>query len=58
MPDYPLSATPRFLSVLFPLFMWGGTALTRRRPYLAVLGAFGAGLAFLSAEFSTWHFVS
>lgn len=58
MPDYPLSATPRFLSVVFPLFMWAGTALERRSLYLLVLGVFGVGLAFLSGQFSTWHFIS
>ncbi|HVE68084.1 MAG TPA: mannosyltransferase family protein [Solirubrobacteraceae bacterium] len=58
MPDYPLSATPRFLAVLFPLFMWGGAALARRDLYLLVLGASTAGLVFLTAEFSTWRFVS
>jgi hypothetical protein len=58
MPNSPLSATPRFLAVLFPLFMWGGAVLTRPRLLLPVLAVFGVGLAFLSAQFSTWHFVS
>jgi mannosyltransferase PIG-V len=56
--NYPLWSTPRFLVVLFPLFMWAGAALARPRLYLLVLTGFAVGLAFVSAEFATWHFVS
>jgi hypothetical protein len=58
MPDYPLSATPRFLAVVFPLFMWAGSTLANRRLYLLVLGVSALGLAFLSTQFSTWRFVA
>jgi hypothetical protein len=53
----PLMSLPRFLAVLFPLFMWLGAWLweggrTRR---VAVLGPSAAGLAAVSAVFATWH---
>jgi hypothetical protein len=57
IPEFPLWSTPRFLAVLFPLFMWAGDAL-RPRVYALALAVFAVGLAFVSAEFATWHFVS
>ena len=56
---WPLQSIPRYLSVLFPLFMWAGAWLAahpRARVPLLVLSA--AGLALLSAEFATWHYVA
>jgi Mannosyltransferase (PIG-V) len=54
-----LPGSSRYLSVLFPLFMWFGTYLSNRprtqRPVLVVSGLL---LAWLSAEFATWHLVA
>ena len=52
----PLMSLPRFVSVLFPLFMWLGLVCSeRRRLYLVVLGLFVSGLAGATALFATWH---
>jgi hypothetical protein len=50
-PDHPLMSLPRFVVVLFPLFLWAGTRPRAFRPLLLV---FGAGLAVLSARFGIW----
>ncbi len=50
-PVHPLMSLPRFLAVLFPLFLWLGTRERALRP-LAVV--FVAGLAVLSARFGVW----
>jgi hypothetical protein len=55
----PLMSIPRFLLVLFPLFMWLGAWLERRpraRPVL--LGASALLLAFFAGQFATWHWVA
>jgi hypothetical protein len=53
----PLMSLPRFLAVMFPLFMWLGAWLARggtlRRA--AVLAPSAAGLAAASAVVATWH---
>jgi hypothetical protein len=50
---------PRFLAVLFPLHMWAGWRLSRRRGVgLAALAASGAALAFFAGAFATWHWVA
>ncbi len=53
----PLMSLPRFLAVLFPLFMWLGLWLSEggRGRRLAVLVPSAAGLAAASAVASTWH---
>jgi hypothetical protein len=58
LPNAPLSSTPRFIAVIFPLFMWLGWALRWAWAYRAVLAAFALGLAYASAWFSSWRFVS
>jgi Mannosyltransferase (PIG-V) len=55
----PLMSIPRFLLVLFPLFMWLGAWLeprARARPVL--LGASALLLAFFAGQFATWHWVA
>src|SRR4051794_36431943 len=56
----PLMSLPRFLLVLFPLFMWLGwwTTCGGRRRELAVVGIELVGLAAFTAQFATWHFVA
>jgi hypothetical protein len=55
----PLMSLPRFLVVLFPLFMWAGVLLSEhacaRRPTLLASGAL---MAFFAAQFATWHWVA
>ncbi|HEY2768786.1 MAG TPA: mannosyltransferase family protein [Solirubrobacteraceae bacterium] len=55
----PLMSLPRFLVVLFPLFMWFGAFLQGRprvRPVLLVASALL--LAFFAGQFATWHWVA
>jgi hypothetical protein len=55
----PLMSLPRFLLVLFPLNIWLAVRLVSRpRLTRAVLVISALGLAFFSAEFSTWHWVA
>ena len=55
---HPLAATPRYIVVVFPIFMWMGWRLTARAAMWLVLCAFAAGLVYCAAMFSTWHFVA
>jgi hypothetical protein len=57
-PDHPLWSTPRFIAVLFPLFLWLGLVLRNRRWYVVVCVAFALGLAYCSARFSAWYWVA
>jgi hypothetical protein len=55
----PLMSLPRFLLVLFPLFMWLGAFLERRRrTRLVLLGASALALTFFAGQFATWHWVA
>jgi hypothetical protein len=51
---------PRFLAVLFPLFMWLGWWASRggRAREWALLGVWAAGLVVFTAQFATWHWVA
>ncbi|MEA2385385.1 MAG: hypothetical protein QOH72_5356, partial [Solirubrobacteraceae bacterium] len=53
----PLMSLPRFLAVLFPLFMWLGAWLAAggRARRVAVLAPSAAGLVAVTAVFATWH---
>lgn len=56
----PLMSTPRFLAVLFPLYLWAGLALARRsdRTVTIALTVSALLLCFFTARFATWHFVA
>jgi hypothetical protein len=55
----PLMSLPRFLVVLFPLFMWLGAVLERTpRARPVVLVASALLLAFFVGQFATWHWVA
>lgn len=60
VPPQPLMSLPRFVAVLFPLFMWLGWWLSRRRYWaaIAVLGVSAIGLASVSALFAGWRWVA
>src|SRR3954453_17035785 len=56
----PLMSLPRFLAVLFPLFMWLGARLAEsgRMRRAAVLVPSAAGLVAVTAVFATWHWIA
>jgi mannosyltransferase PIG-V len=53
----PLMSLPRFLAVLFPLFMWLGAWMADggRGRRLAVLAPSSVGLVAVTVVFATWH---
>ncbi|MEA2429937.1 MAG: hypothetical protein QOI19_410, partial [Thermoleophilaceae bacterium] len=53
----PLMSLPRFLGVLFPLFMWLALVCGTPRRRAIVLAALGLGLAAFTARYATWHWV-
>jgi hypothetical protein len=54
----PLASLPRYEVVLFPLFMWAGAWLSRRRMSAAGLATLAVLLGLFTAEFATWRFVA
>jgi hypothetical protein len=54
----PLASLPRFEAVLFPLFMWGASFITRRSMQTAAVATLGVLLGMFAAEFATWRFVA
>src|SRR3954452_7475984 len=54
----PLMSLPRFLAVLFPLFMWLAQACRSRRRRAVVLALLSAGLVAFTARYATWHWVA
>jgi hypothetical protein len=55
----PLMSLPRFLLVLFPLWMWWGWWLAGHpRARAPALAASAAGLAVFTGLFATWHWVA
>jgi hypothetical protein len=57
-PHEPLYSVPRFVIVLFPIFMWAGLAMTDLRRSNLVLAGSAIGLAVLSAIFATGYWVA
>jgi hypothetical protein len=55
----PLMSLPRFLAVLFPLFMWLALALGERVVLRRVVVAVSTlGLVVFTARYATWHWVA
>jgi hypothetical protein len=54
----PLMSLPRFLAVLFPLFMWVALVSERRRITPLVAALFALGLGLLVTQFATWQWVA
>jgi hypothetical protein len=54
----PLMSLPRFLGVLFPLFMWLALACRTRRRQVLVLAAMALWLGVFAARYATWHWVA
>ena len=54
----PLMSLPRFVAVLFPVFMWLAVACEERRVTDLVAAASAVGLGLFTAQYASWHWVS
>jgi Mannosyltransferase (PIG-V) len=54
----PLMSLPRFVAVLFPLFMWLAIVCDERRSTDLVAAGFAVGLGLFTAQYASWHWVS
>ena len=54
----PLMSLPRFVAVLFPIFMWLALVCERRRVTVHVAAAFAVLLGLAVVQFATWRFVA
>jgi hypothetical protein len=54
----PLMSLPRFLGVLFPMFMWLALVSRGRRRQSVVLALLTLGLVVFTARYATWHWVA
>jgi hypothetical protein len=54
----PLMSLPRHELVLFPLFMWGGWWITKRRWSTPAIAGMAILLGLFTAEFASWRFVA
>ena len=54
----PLMSLPRFLAVLFPIFMWLALWSEERRNTARVAAVSALGLGLFTAQFATWHWIS
>jgi hypothetical protein len=54
----PLMSLPRFIAVLFPIFMWLALWCEERRATDRVTALSAVGLGLFTAQFATWHWIS
>jgi hypothetical protein len=54
----PLMSLPRFVSVLFPIFMWLALVCEERRVTDLVAAGFAVGLGLFTAQYASWHWIS
>jgi Mannosyltransferase (PIG-V) len=54
----PLMSLPRFVSVLFPIFMWLAAVAEERRATDLVVAASAIGLGLFTAQYASWHWIS
>ena len=54
----PLMSLPRFVSVLFPIFMWLAIVCEERRMTDLVAAASAVGLGLFTAQYASWHWIS
>ncbi|HEU5252397.1 MAG TPA: mannosyltransferase family protein [Solirubrobacterales bacterium] len=54
----PFYSAPRFVAVLFPLFIWLAIVTERRQLTTRVVAVSAAAMAVLAAQFSLWSFVA
>jgi hypothetical protein len=49
---------PRFVAVLFPIFMWLGIVCDERRSTDLVIAGFAVGLGLFTSQYASWHWIS
>ena len=49
---------PRFVAVLFPIFMWLAVVCHERRSTDLVVGASAVGLGLFTAQYASWHWIA
>jgi hypothetical protein len=54
----PLMSLPRFVAVLFPIFMWLAIVCEERRVTDLVAAASAVGLGLFTAQYASWHWIS
>jgi len=54
----PLMSLPRFVAVLFPIFMWLAVVSDERRSTDLVVAGSALGLGLFTAQYATWHWIS
>ena len=54
----PLMSLPRFLAVLFPIFMWLALVCEERRSTDTAVAVSAIGLGLFTAQYATWHFIA
>jgi hypothetical protein len=54
----PLMSLPRFVSVLFPIFMWLALVCEERRVTDLAVGASAVGLGLFTAQYASWHWIA
>ncbi len=54
----PLMSLPRFVAVLFPVFMWLALVCEERRLTERALVVSAIGLGLFTAQYATWHFIA
>lgn len=54
----PLMSLPRFIAVLFPIFMWLAILCEERGSTVRVAAASAIGLGLFTSQYATWHFIS
>jgi hypothetical protein len=54
----PLMSLPRFVSVLFPVFMWLAVVCEERRITDLVVACSAVGLGLFTAQYASWHWIS
>ncbi len=57
-PGTPLWSVPRFVAVLFPVFIWLAVVCERRRATTAAVAVSAAAMGALTAQFALWSFVA
>ncbi|HKI67722.1 MAG TPA: mannosyltransferase family protein [Solirubrobacterales bacterium] len=57
-PDNPLWSSPRFIAVLFPVFLWLAIVCERREATTTVIALFAAGLSIFTGLFALWSFIA
>jgi hypothetical protein len=54
----PLMSLPRFVAVLFPVFMWLALVCEERRATDLVVAGSAVGLGLFTAQYASWHWIA